>query len=71
MDVFTLRARDFISSTWLSKASIFRQENRQSHYRNDPVKYDLDEKEVVALCYPFGANTAALQKASLFNDLVH
>ena len=41
LDVFTLRARDLISSSWLSKASIFRQENRQSYYRNDPVKYDL------------------------------
>ena len=41
LDVFTLRARNFVSSSWLSKASIFRQENRQSYYRNDPVKYDL------------------------------
>ena len=62
MDVFTLRARDFISSTWLSKASIFRQENRQSHYRNDPVKYDLNKKEVGKHNSPSGDNAAAPQK---------
>ena len=30
------------SSTRISQVPNFRQEIRQSHYRNDPVKYDLD-----------------------------
>ena len=64
-DVFTLRARDFISSTWLSKASIFRQENRQSHYRNDPVKYDLNTKEVGHQYSPFVGNAAVPQKGPM------
>ena len=29
------------SSSWVDQAPNFRQEIRQSHYRNDPVKYDL------------------------------
>ena len=29
------------SSSWLDLTPNFRQEIRQSHYRNDPVKYDL------------------------------
>ena len=29
------------SSSWTDQASDFRQEIRQSNYRNDPVKYDL------------------------------
>ena len=31
------------SSSWLDLTPNFRQEIRQSHYRNDPVKYDLAE----------------------------
>ena len=30
------------SSSWVDQAPNFRQEIRQSHYRNDPVKYDLN-----------------------------
>ena len=30
-----------ISSSWFDQVPNFRQEIRQSHYRNDPVKYDL------------------------------
>lgn len=30
------------SSSWAGQVPIFRQENRQSHYRNEPVKYDLN-----------------------------
>ena len=33
--------RPCLSSSWLSKDSGFRQETRQSYYRNDPVKYNL------------------------------
>ena len=29
------------SSSWFDQVPNFRQEIRQSHYRNDPVKYDL------------------------------
>ena len=29
------------SSSWAGQAPNFRREIRQSHYRNDPVKYDL------------------------------
>ena len=29
------------SSSWVDQVPNFRQEIRQSHYRNDPVKYDL------------------------------
>ena len=29
------------SSSWLRKVTSFRQETRQSYYRNDPVKYNL------------------------------
>ncbi len=29
------------SSSWVGQVPNFRQETRQSHYRNDPVKYDL------------------------------
>ena len=29
------------SSSWAGKSPNFRREIRQSHYRNDPVKYDL------------------------------
>ena len=32
------------SSSWVGQVQNFRQEIRQSHYRNDPVKYDLDGK---------------------------
>ena len=30
------------SSSWVDPVPNFRQEIRQSHYRNDPVKYDLN-----------------------------
>ena len=30
------------SSSWAGKSPNFRREIRQSHYRNDPVKYDLN-----------------------------
>ena len=30
------------SSSWVDLVPNFRQEIRQSHYRNDPVKYDLN-----------------------------
>ena len=30
------------SSSWVDQVPNFRQEIRQSNYRNDPVKYDLD-----------------------------
>ena len=42
---FTLREGDLISSSWFDETSNFRGEIRQSHYRNDPVKYDLDCEE--------------------------
>jgi len=29
------------SSSWVGQVPNFRQETRQSNYRNDPVKYDL------------------------------
>ena len=61
-DVFTLRARDFASSSWLSKASIFRRENRQSHYRNDPVKYDLKESMLPREILTFWSNMMASRK---------
>ena len=32
------------SSSWVDQVPSFRQETRQSHYRNDPVKYDLNFK---------------------------
>ena len=32
------------SSSWVGQVQNFRQEIRQSHYRNDPVKYDLDDE---------------------------
>ena len=32
------------SSSWVDQAPNFRQEIRQSYCRNDPVKYDLDER---------------------------
>jgi hypothetical protein len=31
-----------VSSSWLSQIPSFRQETCQAHYRNDPVKYDLN-----------------------------
>ena len=39
---FTLWGQCYTSSTGLQMTSIFRQENRYSYYRNDPVKYDLN-----------------------------
>ena len=32
------------SSSWVGQVPNFRQEIRQSHYRNDPVKYDLNHQ---------------------------
>ena len=32
------------SLSWFDQVLIYRQEIRQSHYRNDPVKYDLTAK---------------------------
>ena len=39
--LFTLRKKRHSSSSWAGKSPNFRREIRQSHYRNDPVKYDL------------------------------
>ena len=38
-----LHAQDLLlnSSSWVGQVPNFRQEIRQTHYRNDPVKYDL------------------------------
>ena len=36
-----------VSSSWLDQTPNFRQEIRQSHYRNNPVKYDLGDGEVM------------------------
>ena len=47
---FTLRGRFYISSSWFDQTLNFRQEIHQSHYRNDPVKYDLKEFRHCALC---------------------
>ena len=40
--LFTLRKKRHSSSSWAGKSPNFRREIRQSHYRNDPVKYDLN-----------------------------
>ena len=39
-----LHAQDLLlnSLLWVGQVPNFRQEIRQSHYRNDPVKYDLN-----------------------------
>ena len=39
-------AQDWLlnSSSWVGQVPNFRQEIRQSHYRNDPVKYDLADE---------------------------
>ena len=42
-DPFHALVRTCISSSWLSKVISFRQETYQLHYRNDPVKYNLDD----------------------------
>ena len=42
----TLRRRNYIHHRSLAWSPSFRRETRPSHYRNDPVKYDL------VLCYP-------------------
>ena len=34
------------SSSWVGQVPNFRQETRQSHYRNDPVKFDLLSAEL-------------------------
>ena len=39
----TLRSSSFTTSSGFGESSNFRQEIRQSYYRNDPVKYDLRE----------------------------
>ena len=41
-NLFTLRKKRHSSSSWAGKSPNFRREIRQSHYRNDPVKYDLN-----------------------------
>ena len=40
-DSFHAQVSNCHSSTWFDLAPDFRQEICQSHYRNDPVKYDL------------------------------
>ena len=40
--LFTLRKKRHTSSSWAGMSPNFRREIRQSHYRNDPVKYDLN-----------------------------
>ena len=40
---FHAHGQALTSSSWRGWAPSFRRETRQSHYRNDPVKYDLDE----------------------------
>ena len=37
--LFTLRKKRHSSSSWAGKSPNFRREIRQSHYRNDPVKW--------------------------------
>ena len=38
---FQAQEKLLTSSSWVDQVPNFRQEIRQSHYRNDPVKYDL------------------------------
>ncbi len=44
LDTSPLHAQEEVlaSSSWRDQAPDFRQEIRQSNYRKDPVKYDLD-----------------------------
>ena len=39
---FHAQEKVLASSSWADQVPNFRQEIRQSHYRNDPVKYDLN-----------------------------
>ena len=40
------------SSSWVGQVLNFRQEIRQSHYRNDPVKYDLNMQYAIEKYQP-------------------
>ena len=44
---FHAQRKTLVSSSWLDQTTNFRQEIRQSNYRNNPVKYDLDNGKVV------------------------
>ena len=46
------------SLLWADQVPNFRQEIRQSHYRNDPVKYDLGDG-----CLSSGCQSRATEKA--------
>ena len=46
------------SSSWIGRVPNFRQKIRQSHYRNDPVKYDLG-----GCCLCSGFQSRATEKA--------
>ena len=49
------------SSSWIDQAPNFRQEIRQSNYRNDPVKYDLNKVFSLTRCYQ-------LERREVFED---